>query len=257
MTSSSVRRRWEKTLDARSHSGSSAGWPTVTPVDDREVVGDPEQLARACVLLDRDAVDAGREALLERGEPEEHERGARVDVPERHRPHDLGAAGERELVGLGVAVVVVLLARQDEEVRGGLEEPGLLALVGFGVHERLDRLGIVDDEDPQALAVAGVRPAPSGARDALERLARHPLAGVAANGAALLEQVVEGAHPGLLRYSHSIVAGGFDVTSSTTRLTPGISFTIRAEIVSTRSYGSRAQSAVIASSLVTARITIG
>src|SRR5215470_1926779 len=58
-------------------------------------------------------------------------------------------------------------------------------------------------------------------------------------------------------YSHSIVAGGFEVTSSTTRLTPGISFTILAEIVSTRSYGSRAQSAVIASSLVTARITIG
>src|SRR5215471_4240553 len=58
-------------------------------------------------------------------------------------------------------------------------------------------------------------------------------------------------------YSHSIVAGGFDVTSSTTRFSPGISFTMRAEIVSTRSYGSLAQSAVIASSLVTARITIG
>jgi len=58
-------------------------------------------------------------------------------------------------------------------------------------------------------------------------------------------------------YSHSIVAGGFEVTSRTTLLTPGISFTIRAEIVSTRSYGRRAQSAVIASSLVTARITIG
>ena len=58
-------------------------------------------------------------------------------------------------------------------------------------------------------------------------------------------------------YSHSIVAGGFDVTSSTTRLTPGISLMILAEIVSTRSYGSRAQSAVMASSLVTARITIG
>ena len=29
-------------------------------------------------------------------------------------------------------------------------------------------------------------------------------------------------------YSHSIVAGGFDVTSSTTRFTPGISLTIRA-----------------------------
>ena len=51
-------------------------------------------------------------------------------------------------------------------------------------------------------------------------------------------------------YSHSIVAGGFDVTSSTTRFTPGISLTIRPEIVSIRSYG-------IASSLVTARMTIG
>jgi hypothetical protein len=58
-------------------------------------------------------------------------------------------------------------------------------------------------------------------------------------------------------YSHSMVAGGFDVTSSTTRFTPGISLTMRPEIVSIRSYGSRAQSAVIASSLVTARITIG
>ena len=58
-------------------------------------------------------------------------------------------------------------------------------------------------------------------------------------------------------YSHSIVAGGFDVTSSTTRFTPGISLTIRPEIVSIRSYGRRAQSAVIASSLVTARMTIG
>jgi hypothetical protein len=34
------------------------------------------------------------------------------------------------------------------------------------------------------------------------------------------------------RYSHSIVAGGFDVTSSTTRFTAGISLTIREEIVS-------------------------
>src|SRR5262249_18405367 len=58
-------------------------------------------------------------------------------------------------------------------------------------------------------------------------------------------------------YSHSIVAGGFDVTSRTTRFTPAISFTIRPEIVSIKSYGSRAQSAVMASSEMTARITIG
>src|SRR5262249_12198880 len=101
------------------------------------------------------------------------------------------------------------------------------------------------------------RRAPNGRHHSFERVARCRLTGVVANHAALLEQVVEGAHRGLVRYSHSIVAGGFDVTSSTTRFTPGISFTIRAEIASTRSYGSRAQSAVIASSLVTARIAIG
>jgi hypothetical protein len=58
-------------------------------------------------------------------------------------------------------------------------------------------------------------------------------------------------------HSHSIVDGGFDVMSSTTRFTAGTSLTIRDEIVSSRSYGSRAQSAVIASSLVTARTTTG
>jgi hypothetical protein len=36
-------------------------------------------------------------------------------------------------------------------------------------------------------------------------------------------------------YSHSIVAGGFDVTSRTTRFTPGISLTILLEISSIRS----------------------
>jgi hypothetical protein len=36
-------------------------------------------------------------------------------------------------------------------------------------------------------------------------------------------------------YSHSIVAGGFDEMSRTTRLTPGISLMIRLEIVSSRS----------------------
>src|SRR5262249_49239526 len=58
-------------------------------------------------------------------------------------------------------------------------------------------------------------------------------------------------------HSPSVVAGGLGVTSRTTRLTCGISFTIRDETSSTRSYGSRAQSAVIASSEVTARITTG
>ena len=55
-------------------------------------------------------------------------------------------------------------------------------------------------------------------------------------------------------YSHSIVAGGFDEMSYTTRLTPGTSLTMRLLILPSTSYGSFAQSAVIPSSDVTARI---
>ncbi len=57
----------------------------------------------------------------------------------------------------------------------------------------------------------------------------------------------------LSRYSHSIVAGGLDVMSYTTRLTPGTSLTMRLAVRAKRSSGSRAQSAVMKSSVVTAR----
>jgi len=57
-----------------------------------------------------------------------------------------------------------------------------------------------------------------------------------------------------LSYSHSIVAGGFDVMSYTTRLTLSTSFTIRFEIFSSTSQGMRAQSAVMPSMEVTARM---
>ena len=58
-------------------------------------------------------------------------------------------------------------------------------------------------------------------------------------------------------YSHSMVAGGLLVTSRTTRFTSGTSLVTRVEIRASTSSGSRAQSAVIASSLVTGRSTIG
>ena len=58
-------------------------------------------------------------------------------------------------------------------------------------------------------------------------------------------------------YSHSMVAGGLLVTSRTTRLTWTTSLVTRVEIRASSSSGSRAQSAVIASSLVTGRSTIG
>jgi hypothetical protein len=51
-----------------------------------------------------------------------------------------------------------------------------------------------------------------------------------------------------LPYSHSIVPGGFEVMSYTTRLTPFTSFTIRLEIVFSTSCGRGTQSAVMPSS---------
>jgi len=57
-------------------------------------------------------------------------------------------------------------------------------------------------------------------------------------------------------YSHSIVDGGLEVMSYTTLLIPGTSETILLEIASSASWGRRAHSAVIASSLVTARTAI-
>src|SRR5664280_2662260 len=50
-------------------------------------------------------------------------------------------------------------------------------------------------------------------------------------------------------YSHSMVAGGLELMSSTTRLTPRTSFVMRLEMRCNRSGGNRAQSAVIASML--------
>lgn len=58
-------------------------------------------------------------------------------------------------------------------------------------------------------------------------------------------------------HSHSMVPGGFDVTSSTTRLTPGTSLVMRLEMRASTSYGRRVQSAVIASSDETGRRTMG
>src|SRR5260370_40413020 len=56
-------------------------------------------------------------------------------------------------------------------------------------------------------------------------------------------------------YSHSMVAGGLLVMSRTTRLTSGTSLVTRVEIRARTSAGSRAQSAVLASSLGTGRST--
>src|SRR5262249_60786389 len=65
---------------------------------------------------------------------------------------------------------------------------------------------------------------------------------------------VQATRSGRLSYSHSMVPGGLEVTSYTTRLIPRTSFTMRLEMILSTSYGSGTQSAVMPSSEWTARI---
>ena len=58
-------------------------------------------------------------------------------------------------------------------------------------------------------------------------------------------------------HSHSMVAGGFEEMSYATRLIPGTSLITLDEILARMSYGILAQSAVMASSLVTALMMSG
>ena len=64
--------------------------------------------------------------------------------------------------------------------------------------------------------------------------------------------IINGSHR-LPNHSHSTVAGGFGVTSKTTRLTPATSLVIRTATVSISACGSRADPAVTKSRVVTAR----
>ena len=95
--------------------------------------------------------------------------------------------------------------------------------------------GVVEDDD-------GVR---------VHRLGTHMPFGLPVNPA--------GAGPAMpqVPHSHSMVPGGLLVTSSTTRLTSGTSLVIRDEMCARTSYGTRVQSAVIASSELTGRSTTG
>ena len=78
---------------------------------------------------------------------------------------------------------------------------------------------------------------------------------VARGAAAIGERYWRG--DGVPNHSHSMVAGGLLEMSRTTRLTSSTSFVMRVEMRSSTSVGRRAQSAVIASSLVIGRSTIG
>ena len=114
---------------------------------------------------------------------------------------------------------------------------------------------ILDADDARLYAARGAR---------LEGLVLDPQAGnfVAVDHHdldldALFRVELDDAGPGLGAHSHSMVPGGLLVTSSTTRLTSATSLVMREEIRASTSYGTRVQSAVIASSEETGRRTIG
>ena len=140
--------------------------------DEVDVVGHAEERFHVRNLLRQDAVDAAREALVDRGELEKDERGARVHVPVGRRPADLLAV--TELVRLAVSLVVALLARSDEDVhrRGG--DPRLTArrdVLILACEARLPaRLGLGDDHEAVALAEPAARCAAHGRDDPLDCL---------------------------------------------------------------------------------------
>ena len=121
--------------------------------------------------------------------------------------------------------------------------------------------GIVREHRPSHARRASRRERPSGhSHSGNEMSAGSRMDGVAGGDGIVREHRPSHARRASRRetrsdHSHSMVPGGFDVMSKTTRLTSRSSLIIREAICSSRSYGSRAQSAVIASSLVTARIT--
>ena len=92
--------------------------------DEVDVVGHVEQRLHGGDRLGENAEDATREPLVDRGELEQDERRARVDIPEGPGA-DLLAW--RSLCRPAVALVTALLPRADEDVHGRRRDLGLAA----------------------------------------------------------------------------------------------------------------------------------
>jgi predicted metal-binding membrane protein len=118
-------------------------------------------------------------------------------------------------------------------------------LVAFGIMD-LRAMAVV------TVAITAERVAPSGARVARATGALALAVGlllIAHAGGLAWRRPVAALPP----HSHSMVAGGFELTSYTTRFTPRTSLMIRFEMRASTSCGNGNQSAVIPSRLVTAR----
>ncbi len=170
------------------------------------------------------------------------QQGGQAGAPPQQQLRDAGGVRLREVDAVGrrgrePQHRVVLGARAQGGHPGGRVGAGL-PLVGS--------CGGAGAGQARELLLGHVRavlpPSPGSRRSSCGRPPRSGAAGCGAGRAA---------------HSHSMVPGGLLVTSSTTRLTPSTSLVMRFEMRDRTSSGIRAQSAVMASSLVTGRRTTG
>src|SRR6185436_7057886 len=213
------------------------------------------RLHRPVLLL---AADAGRDLALEAA--------AETDQPFRVLREQLLVDARLVVEALGVArrdqldeVVIALigLGQQHQVVRG---LPGRAALrppiarrdVDLAAEDRVDpalaRL-VVEDHRREHVPVLGDCHRRHLQLDRLVEQLLDPARPVEQRILGMQMEMYEVRH-----YSHSMVDGGFELMSNTTRLIPLTSLTMRDEIDASSSCGSRAQSAVIPSLLSTARI---
>jgi hypothetical protein len=101
------------------------------------------------------AVKAGRQAFIDGRQQRQHHGRAGIDEPVRHRPKDLLATGERELIRLIVAAMVALLIDGDDQLnRRGQYGAIRLGLVAERFRHALARFWIGDDDHVNALREA-------------------------------------------------------------------------------------------------------
>src|SRR5215469_8872656 len=189
--------------------------------------------------------------------------GERQRGPDRRKSAEESDEGAEQLLhlllgqrGIGVAAQALPhLARHDLEP-GPVKRPAHRGKLR-------DHLGAVPPvldhrDDPGQLAMGAAKPVQHGATGAVIDLHQSALPSASHNTLRGISGACHGrGHRTREGYSHSIVPGGLLVTSSTTRLISLTSLVIRVATRASTGSGSRAQSAVMASSLVTGRSTTG